>query len=83
MIFANLFMTALNVGYDHNLALLTDQTLLTKAGLGGSYTGETSTLNYADYIYYTPVPEPGSFVLLGMACLALVPLRQKLLKRAC
>ncbi len=69
-------------GYDHNLALLTDQALLAKAGLGSSYTGETSTLDYADYIYFTPVPEPSSLMLVCIATLMALPLRRKFAKRA-
>jgi len=79
-VFANLFMTTLNEGYDHNLALLTDQALLTKAGLAASYTGETSTLNYADYIYFTPIPEPSSLVLVSIAAFLVLPLRRKLFR---
>jgi phospholipase/lecithinase/hemolysin len=61
-IFANLFLTALNLGYGMNIAEFTDQQILTRAGLSGSYTGETSNLDYASYIYV--VPEPESLILL-------------------
>lgn len=76
-IFANLMLTALNVGYGQSIAPFTDQAILQKAGLSGSYTGETSDLSYADYVYFNAVPEPTSFVLLGMAGVAFVMIRRR------
>lgn len=49
-IFANLMMTALNEGHETGLALITDQEILARAGLSGSYTGETSALDYGKYV---------------------------------
>jgi len=47
---ANLFMTAVNLTFGTNYALLTDQQILTAAGLGSQYTGQTSQLDYAKYV---------------------------------
>ncbi|MBI2824801.1 MAG: hypothetical protein HYX69_08960 [Planctomycetia bacterium] len=47
--FANLMIEAVNLGYGANIPLLSDQQILTDAGVAG-YTGETSNLNYAKYI---------------------------------
>lgn len=80
--FANLFLTALNVGYGTHLAEFSDLTLLTKAGLASSYTGETSSIDFASYIY--AVPEPGSITLLvvGLVMLgAMRPVRAARLRR--
>ncbi len=59
---ANLFVEAVNLGYGTNYPLLTDQQILDAAGLGASYTGETSDVNYASYVI-TPVPEPSTLLL--------------------
>lgn len=63
-ILSNFWMTALNVAYGTNLTLFSDQEALSMASLGG-YTGETfsSTVNYADYIHFNPVPEPSGMLL--------------------
>lgn len=50
-ILANLLIEAANVGYGADTPLLTDFEILSRAGLAGSYTGETTSLNYASYIY--------------------------------
>ena len=47
---ANLFMEAANLTFGANYTLLTDQQILTAAGLGAQYTGETSHLDYAKYV---------------------------------
>jgi hypothetical protein len=62
--FANLMATALNVGYGQSIPKFTDQAILTRAGLLSGYTGETSNINYAQYIYTAAVPEPSTSVLL-------------------
>lgn len=62
--FANLMLTALNEGYGTEYDLFSDQHILMRAGLSSSYTGETSNINYAQYIYFTPVPEASSWVLM-------------------
>jgi len=72
-ILGNMFMKAINIAYGTNLALYTDKQILTLAGLGSSYTGETFSTGYnlANYIHYTPVPEPATAVLVlsGVAVL--------------
>lgn len=73
-IFANLFLTALNVGYGMDLDEFTDQELLARAGLSSSYTGETSNLNYENYVYV--VPEPSSLVLLAAGLLTVLVARR-------
>jgi hypothetical protein len=60
--FANLMLTALNEGYDAKIPLFTDQQILAKASLSGSYTGETSNFDYSKYIF-TAVPEPSTLAL--------------------
>jgi len=70
--FANLMLTALNVGYDQSIVPFTDQAILTRAGLSSSYTGETSNIDYAQYIYVAPVPEPATLGLAGMGALGLL-----------
>lgn len=70
-IFANLMITAINEGFDQNIALIPDQLMLQKAGLGGSFTGQTSNLDYASYVYFNAVPEPSSLALLAAGSLAM------------
>lgn len=61
--FANLMLTALNVGYDQSIEPFTDSAILARAGLSSSYTGETSNIDYEQYIYVAAVPEPSTLVL--------------------
>lgn len=71
---ANFFLEAVNIGYGTNYPLLTDLEILTTAGLLASYTGETSSLPYANFIA-TPVPEPSTLCLTlvaGLVCLVKV-----------
>jgi lysophospholipase L1-like esterase len=70
-IFANLMITANNEGFDQNIALIPDQLMLQKAGLGGSFTGQTSNLDYASYVHFNAVPEPSSLALLAAGSLAI------------
>jgi hypothetical protein len=67
---ANMFLSAVNLGYGTNYAPLSDLEILTTAGLAGQYTGETSQLPYARYVLL-PVPEPASVGLAAtaVACL--------------
>jgi hypothetical protein len=64
-------ITAINEGFDQNIALISDQLMLQKAGLGASYTEQTSNLDYASYVHFNAVPEPSSLVLLAMAAIML------------
>ena len=68
---ANMFLSAVNIGYGTSYAPLTDLEILTTAGLAGQYTGETSGLTYGRYVF-APVPEPSSVWLLlaAIVCLA-------------
>ena len=54
---ANIFLEAVDLGYGTDYPLLTDQQILDAAGLGASYTGETSNIDYARYVVL-PTPEP-------------------------
>ena len=67
-ILSNMWMTALNVAYGTNLTLFSDKETLDMAGLTG-YTGDTFTgvVNYADFIHFTPVPEPSSVILAALS----------------
>jgi lysophospholipase L1-like esterase len=70
-IFANLMITAINEGFDQNIALIPDQLMLQKAGLAAQFTGQTSDLDYASYVYFNAVPEPSSLALLAAGSLAI------------
>ncbi len=70
-IFANLMITAINEGFDQNIALIPDQLMLQRAGLSAQYTGQTSNLDYASYVYMNAVPEPSSLALLAAGLLAI------------
>ncbi len=63
-VFANMAIAALNLGYGQNIAPISDLLMLQKAGLTSSYTGQTSNLPYANYVYFNAVPEPSTVVLL-------------------
>ena len=67
-IISNLWMEAINVAYGTHLQLYSDQQILAIAGLGSSYTGETfsTAYNMANYVHYTPAPEPPTLILLGV-----------------
>ena len=84
-IFANLMITALNEGYGTSVALFDDQTILAKAGLSASYTGPTTHVDYAKYIYFNPVPEPAGVTLaaIGLVSLSLVVVRRRRLRSSC
>jgi hypothetical protein len=73
-ILGNMWMEAINVAYGTHLALYTDQQILALAGLSTSYTGESfsTAYNLANYIAYTPVPEPATAALLGLGIAVLV-----------
>ncbi len=71
---ANLFLSAVNIGYGTNYTLLSDQEILDRATLGGSYTGETSNIDYGQFIV-TPVPEPSALVLFGLGLVTAMSLR--------
>ncbi len=73
-IIGNMWMEAMNIAYGTHLALYTDQQILALAGLSASYTGETFSTSYnlANYIQYTPVPEPSTLVLATLAIPALL-----------
>jgi hypothetical protein len=73
---ANLFLEAVNVGFGTTYPTLTDLEILTRAGLAGSYTGQTSNLPYENYII-TAVPEPSTLVLAGIAALGMLAVRRR------
>lgn len=65
-IFANLMLTAMNVGFGTSHALFTDQQILTRAGLAGSYTGQTTNVDYAGYVHVVPEPSSGTLTFFAM-----------------
>lgn len=67
---ANLMLTAVNVGFGTSHLPLSDFEILTTAGLASQYTGETSSLTYANYVV-APVPEPSTVILAGLALVGL------------
>lgn len=68
--FANLMLTALNIGFDKNYALISDQAILAKTSISNLYTGETSNVDFAKYVYTTStVPEASSVLLLSAVTL--------------
>jgi len=79
-IIANLVITALNDSYHMSYALFTDQELLTIAGIGGQYTGETYS-NTVDMGQYVTVPEPVTVSLMSLAVLPLIARRRRSLRR--
>lgn len=77
---ANMFLEAVNRGYGTNFPLLTDLEILTAAGLAGSYTGETTHINYDKYIT-TPVPEPATLLLACVGGISLAAIARASRKR--
>ncbi len=75
-VIANLMLSAVNLGYGTEYSLLSDLEILTTANLAGSYSGETSSLNYSSYIT-TSVPEPGSLWFAAAGVLTLLLRRRR------
>jgi hypothetical protein len=80
-VIANLWIQALNEGFGESIPLLTDEEILTLAGIGDEYVEETFApqTNFGEFVDYTPVPEPSTAALagLGLAILALVAARRR------
>jgi hypothetical protein len=78
-ILGNMWMEAMNIAYGTHLALYTDKQILTLAGLGSSYTGETfsTAYNLANYVSYAAAPEPSTVFLAvsGFAALGFYRMR--------
>jgi hypothetical protein len=78
-VFANLMLTAMNVGFGTSHALFTDQQILARAGLSGSYTGQTSNVDYASYIHVVPELSSGTlafFATLSAGSVAIIRRRK-------
>ena len=69
---ANLWLQATNMGYGTNVPLLTDQEILTLAGIGNEFQHETflGAVPLAQFVIN--VPEPSSWLLLAVGLGALV-----------
>ena len=80
-VFANMAIAALNIGYGQSIAPLSDQLILQRATLGSSYTGQTSNLPYANYVYFNAVPEPSTIVLFGGGLLGVAVAGRRRAKR--
>lgn len=81
-IFANLMIAALNKGYGFDITPFTDAQILAKAGLSGSYVGETSDIDYAAYVHVVPEPATTRFAAAAVVCFAAWALRQRVRKNA-
>lgn len=70
-VIANLFLQAINEGYGTNVPLLSDEEILTIAGLEGEYVGETFALAHP-YSNFVSIPEPVSVIpaAIGLAAFA-------------
>lgn len=79
-IIANAMMTALNLRYGQELDMISDQTMLSRTTLAGQYKGETSNLNYSQYVYFNPIPEPETLVLsiVGSVAVGMFAVRRRL-----
>jgi lysophospholipase L1-like esterase len=77
-IISNLWMEAINVAYGTHLPLYSDQQILNIAGIGNEYTGETFSTSYnlANYVHYTPAPEPATLGSLVMGMIGLMVYRR-------
>ena len=72
---ADLMLAVMDKDYQANYALLSDQEILTAAGLGSRYTGETFS-NSVDWDkYISAVPEPAGLSLLAAALVGLLAWR--------
>jgi hypothetical protein len=71
---ANLWLQGMNTAYGTNIPLLTDQEILTEAGIGNEYRGETflAAEPMAQFTDFKAAPEPSSIVLLGVGLVGLV-----------
>ncbi len=83
-IISNLWMEAINLAYGTHLHLYTDQQILAIAGLSSEYTGETfsTAYNLANYVHYTPAPEPSTVILAGIGFVSFYLFRRAPGKRA-
>jgi CSLREA domain-containing protein len=60
-VFANCFIEALNLGYSAGLDLYSELEMLTKAGIGDEYTGDTLAIDYSDYVILPQAPSEYDF----------------------
>jgi hypothetical protein len=63
---ANAYLTADHMAYGDAVNLISDQTIITRAGLTPTVAG-SSFFPVSSYVVYTPVPEPSGVALAGMA----------------
>lgn len=76
-VFANLMLTAMNVGFGTSHALFTDQEILARAGLSSSYTGETSNVNFTTYVHVVPEPSGGTLAFFAMLSAGSMAIRRR------
>lgn len=65
-ILANAILYANKIAYNDPVTYISDQTIVTRAGLTPTSGGPTY-YNVAPYVIFTPVPEPSSLALAGIA----------------
>ncbi len=78
---ANLWLQAMNEGYGTNLPLMSDLEILTLAGIGNEFVGESfaPATSFGDFVEY--VPEPSGLALLGAALATLALVRARRFRR--
>jgi len=73
---ANAYLLAAHLAYGDAIAPISDQTILTRAGLSPTVAGPTY-FDVSPFVIYTPVPEPGTAALAVIGSVALVAIARR------